>query len=57
LCSQTLSALTIAGTGAFLYIEPLIAIIVAFVVLGEAITPASLGGGGIILLGVWLVNK
>lgn len=54
---DALQALTTASTGAFLYIEPLIAMIVAFFVLGEAITPASLGGGGIILLGVWLVNK
>lgn len=54
---DALQALTTASTGAFLYIEPLIAMIVAFFVLGEAITPASLIGGGIILLGVWLVNK
>jgi drug/metabolite transporter (DMT)-like permease len=54
---DALQALTTAGTGAFLYIEPLIAMIVAFFVLGEAITRASLLGGGIILLGVWLVNR
>ena len=54
---DALQTLTTASTGAFLYIEPLIAMIVAFFVLGEAITPASLVGGGVILLGVWLVNK
>jgi len=54
---DALQALTTASTGAFLYIEPLIAMLVAFVVLGEAITLASLVGGGIILFGVWLVNK
>lgn len=54
---DALQALTTASTGAFLYIEPLIAMIVAFFVLGEAITFASLVGGGIILFGVWLVNK
>lgn len=54
---DALQALTTASTGAFLYIEPLVAVIVAFFVLGEPITLASLVGGGIILFGVWLVNK
>jgi drug/metabolite transporter (DMT)-like permease len=30
---------------------------VAFFILGEAITPASLVGGAVILFGVWLVNR
>jgi drug/metabolite transporter (DMT)-like permease len=54
---DALKALTTAQTGVFLYIEPLVAVVVAFFVLGEAITPASLIGGAIILLGVWLVNR
>ena len=54
---DALQSLPAAQTGAFLYIEPLIAVMVAFFVLGEAITPASLIGGGIILFGVWLVNR
>jgi drug/metabolite transporter (DMT)-like permease len=54
---DALQALSTAVTGAFLYIEPLIAMVVAFFVLGEAITAASLLGGAIILFGVWLVNK
>jgi drug/metabolite transporter (DMT)-like permease len=54
---DALQALSTAETGVFLYIEPLIAMIVAFFVLGEAITVASLVGGGVILFGVWLVNK
>jgi drug/metabolite transporter (DMT)-like permease len=49
--------LTAAQTGAFLYIEPLVAVIVAFIVLSEKISMASLFGGGIILFGVWLVNR
>jgi drug/metabolite transporter (DMT)-like permease len=51
---QTLSA---AQTGVFLYIEPLVALLVAAVVLAEAVTPASVLGGGVILLGVYLVNR
>ena len=35
----------------------LVAVVVAFFILGEAVTPASLLGGGIIILGVWLVNR
>jgi drug/metabolite transporter (DMT)-like permease len=54
---DALQALSTAGTGVFLYIEPLIAMVVAFFVLREPITMASLVGGGIILLGVWMVNK
>ncbi len=54
---DALQALSAAQTGVFLYIEPLVAVVVAFFVLGEAITVASLIGGGVILLGVWLVNR
>ncbi|HJS17410.1 MAG TPA: EamA family transporter [Anaerolineales bacterium] len=54
---DALKALTTAQTGVFLYIEPLIAVLVAFFILDEAITAAALIGGGIIILGVWLVNR
>lgn len=54
---DALKALTTAQTGVFLYIEPLVAVVVAFFILGEPITPASLIGGAIILFGVWLVNR
>jgi drug/metabolite transporter (DMT)-like permease len=54
---DALKALTTAQTGVFLYIEPLVAVVVAFFVLGEPITPASLFGGTVILFGVWLVNR
>jgi len=54
---DALQVLSTAGTGVFLYIEPLIAMVVAFFVLSEEITLPSLIGGGIILFGVWLVNK
>jgi drug/metabolite transporter (DMT)-like permease len=54
---DALQALSSAQVGVFLYIEPLIAVVVAFFILDEAITGVSLIGGGIILFGVWLVNR
>ena len=54
---DALQALSTAQTGVFLYIEPLVAVIVAFLILGEAITAASLIGGAVIIFGVWLVNR
>ncbi len=54
---DALQALSTAQTGVFLYIEPLVTAVVAAIILGEAITLASLIGGGIILFGVWLVNR
>lgn len=54
---DALQALSAAQTGVFLYIEPLVAVVVAFFVLGEPVTVVSLIGGGVILLGVWLVNR
>jgi len=53
---DALQSLSAAQTGVFLYIEPLVAVVVAFFILGEPITLASLAGGGVILFGVWLVS-
>jgi drug/metabolite transporter (DMT)-like permease len=52
-----LQAMQSFRVGAFLYLEPLVAVIVAALVLGESILMVSLLGGGTILLGVWLVNR
>ena len=54
---DALQALSTAQTGAFLYIEPLVAVVVAALILSEPITWASVVGGSIILFGVWLVNR
>jgi len=54
---DALQVLSTAQTGVFLYLEPLFAIVVAAIVLGEQITLASILGGAVILFGVWLVNK
>ena len=52
-----LKAIPASQLGAFLYLEPLVAVIVAWFVLGEYLLPISLLGGAIILLGVRLVQK
>lgn len=52
-----LQAIPATQVGAFLYLEPLVAVIVAAFVLNEFILLASLVGGSTILLGVWLVNQ
>jgi len=54
---DALKVLPVAQTGAFLYLEPIITVIVAAFVLREAILLATLIGGITILTGVWLVNR
>jgi drug/metabolite transporter (DMT)-like permease len=54
---DALKVLPVAQTGAFLYLEPIITVIVAAFVIREAILLATLVGGIIILVGVWLVNR
>ncbi len=53
---DALQSLPTSQVGAFLYVEPLVAIVVAAVILGEPILLASLAGGALILFGVWLVQ-
>ena len=52
-----LQAIAASQVGAFLYLEPLVAVVVAGVILSEPITLASLAGGAVILFGVYLVNR
>jgi drug/metabolite transporter (DMT)-like permease len=54
---DALQHLPVARVGALIYVEPLVAVIVARAVLAEPILPAVLAGGGLILFGVWLVNR
>lgn len=54
---DALATLPATQTGAFLYIEPLTSMVVAALILGEQVTWASLLGGAVILLGIWLVNR
>lgn len=54
---DALQVLPVAKTGAFVYLEPFITVVVAAIVLDEQLIAASLFGGAAILLGVWLVNR
>lgn len=54
---DALKELPVAQTGAFLYLEPIVTVIVASIVLGEALVLVSAIGGITILFGVWLVNR
>ena len=53
---DSLRQLPASQVGAFLYLEPLVATLVAALVLAEHITLFTLAGGGLIMLGVWLVD-
>ena len=54
---DALKSIPASQVGVFLYLEPLIAVILAAYLLGENIYLASLIGGILILVGVWRVNR
>lgn len=54
---DALQVLPAAQAGVFLYIEPLVTVVVAGALINEPLYLAALAGGAIILLGVWLVNR
>lgn len=54
---DALKDLPVAQTGAFLYLEPIVTVIVASIVLHEALFLATAIGGITILVGIWLVNR
>jgi len=54
---DALKVLPVAQTGAFLYFEPIVTVLVAALLIREAILPVTLVGGITILMGVWMVNK
>ena len=53
---DALQTLPVAQTGTFLYLEPVITVIVAALFLKEHLYLATLLGGLLILAGVWMVN-
>lgn len=54
---DALERLQASRVGAFFYLEPLVTVAVAAVLLGESIGIGTMAGGAIILLGIWLVNR
>lgn len=54
---DALKDLPVAQTGAFLYFEPVVTVIVASIILHELLLLATAIGGITILVGVWLVNR
>ncbi len=55
--NNSLQILPTSQVAVFLNLEPLVATLVAAAILDERIVPATLLGGAMILLGVWLVNR
>ena len=54
---DALQVLPVAQTGAFLYVEPVVTVIVAALILGERLYLITLLGGGLVLAGVWIINR
>lgn len=57
LWSQALSEMEATKTGAFLYFEPFVTVISAWILLNESLTPIIIVSGVIIMFGVFLVNS
>ncbi|MBM4422889.1 MAG: DMT family transporter [Chloroflexi bacterium] len=54
---DALQIIPASQVGVFIYIEPLVTVALAAIILSESLNAPTLIGGGIILLGVWLVNR
>lgn len=54
---EALDRIAATQAGVFLYFEPLVTAVVAWIILGEAFTVVIAFGGAAILFGVWLVNQ
>lgn len=54
---DALEILPASQAGVFLYLEPVVAVVIAALLLAEPVNIAVLLGGGTILLGVWIVNR
>ncbi len=54
---EALDQIAATQAGVFLYFEPLVTVVVAWLILGETFTGVIAFGGAAILFGVWLVNQ
>ncbi|GAB4486576.1 MAG: DMT family transporter [Anaerolineales bacterium] len=54
---DALKAIPASQLGAFIYVEPLVTMVLATFLLGEAITIVSILGGAATIVGVYLVNR
>ena len=54
---DALRALPAAKVGSLLYIEPIVTMVAAAAMLGEAVTPAAIAGGAVILVGVRVATR
>ncbi len=54
---DALAHIDASEVSAFIYLEPLVTVVIAAIVLSEPFTPISFMGGLTILLGVYLVNR
>jgi drug/metabolite transporter (DMT)-like permease len=57
LVRRALDRLEAFRVAAFLYLEPLVTLVAAILILGETLTPAAVAGGLALLAGVALVQK
>lgn len=54
---DALQALQASEVGVFLYINPVVAVIISALFLGETVTFSMLSGGALVFFGVWCVNN
>jgi drug/metabolite transporter (DMT)-like permease len=54
---RALEQIDATQVGVFLYLEPIVTVMLAGMILGEPVSIAIITGGTAILLGVWLVNR
>ncbi len=54
---DALQALPASEAGVFLYVNPVVAVLISALFLGESVTPSMLLGGAMVFSGVWCVNQ